>query len=52
MLKTQAEWEFLQLTVSRRNVTMQGKVWENLIYTVRERRRVGPLQRVLIHPDP
>lgn len=52
VLKTQGEWEFLQLTVSRRNVTMQGKVWENLIYTVRERRRVGPLQRVLITLTP
>lgn len=59
LIKTQGEWEFLQLSVSRTNFTMQGKIWENLIYTVsREMRRIirpsseGPYFIPSMYPDP
>ncbi|TWW82261.1 5-hydroxytryptamine receptor 3A [Takifugu flavidus] len=35
LIKTQGEWEFLQLSVTRTNFSIQDKIWENLIYTVR-----------------
>lgn len=52
LIKTQGEWEFLRLSVSRTNFTMQGKIWENLIYTVsREKRRIGvPKVRICFLP--
>lgn len=35
VMKTQGEWEFLQLSISKVNMTFENKLWENLIYTVR-----------------
>ncbi|TWW82262.1 5-hydroxytryptamine receptor 3A [Takifugu flavidus] len=35
MIKTQGEWEFLQLSVTRTNFSIQdSQIWENLIYTL------------------
>lgn len=38
VIKAQGEWEFLHLSVSHTNFTMDEKIWENLIYTVRRER--------------
>lgn len=35
VIRTQGEWEFLQLTVTSQNFTIDNKQWEYLIYTVR-----------------
>lgn len=35
VMKTQGEWEFLQLSISKVNMTFENKLWESLIYTVR-----------------
>lgn len=34
VMKTQGEWEFLQLSISTSNLNFQNKDWELLIYTV------------------
>lgn len=34
VMKTQGEWEFLQLSISTSNLKYQNKDWELLIYTV------------------
>eukprot|EP00066_Takifugu_rubripes_P010402 XP_003978202.1 PREDICTED: 5-hydroxytryptamine receptor 3A-like [Takifugu rubripes] len=39
LIKTQGEWEFLQLSVTRTNFSIQDKIWENLIYTFTMKRR-------------
>lgn len=43
VIRTQGEWEFLQLSVSSTNFTMQDRIWQNLVYTVgiEERRAIG-----------
>ncbi|XP_030578912.1 5-hydroxytryptamine receptor 3A-like, partial [Archocentrus centrarchus] len=33
VMKTQGEWEFLQLSISKVNFTIENRQWENLIYT-------------------
>uniref|UniRef100_A0AAX7UWR2 Neurotransmitter-gated ion-channel ligand-binding domain-containing protein n=1 Tax=Astatotilapia calliptera TaxID=8154 RepID=A0AAX7UWR2_ASTCA len=35
VMKTQGEWEFLQLSISKVNMTFENKLWESLIYTRR-----------------
>lgn len=35
VMKTQGEWEFLQLSVTSSNFTFHDRQWEQLIYTVR-----------------
>lgn len=35
VMKTQGEWEFLQLTVDTANFTFHDREWEQLVYTVR-----------------
>ncbi|XP_022045611.1 5-hydroxytryptamine receptor 3A-like [Acanthochromis polyacanthus] len=45
MMKTQGEWEFLQLSISRANFTFDGKLWEQLSYTFTIKRR--PLLHVI-----
>uniref|UniRef100_A0A674NJI9 Si:dkey-49c17.4 n=2 Tax=Takifugu rubripes TaxID=31033 RepID=A0A674NJI9_TAKRU len=40
VIKTQGEWEFLQLSVTRTNFSIQdSQIWENLIYTFTMKRR-------------
>ncbi|TNN03225.1 hypothetical protein fugu_000254 [Takifugu bimaculatus] len=40
MIKTQGEWEFLQLSVTRTNFSIHdSQIWENLIYTFTMKRR-------------
>lgn len=34
VIRTQGEWEFLQISVTSLNVTYYGRTWEQLIYTV------------------
>ncbi|KAM6899094.1 uncharacterized protein PEZ65_020976 [Lycodopsis pacificus] len=34
VIKTQGEWEFLHLTVTRYNFTLDNRMWENLVYNV------------------
>lgn len=36
-MKTQGDWEFVQLTVSGNNFTFNDRQWEQIIYTVRTR---------------
>uniref|UniRef100_UPI0037E88E41 5-hydroxytryptamine receptor 3A-like n=1 Tax=Semicossyphus pulcher TaxID=241346 RepID=UPI0037E88E41 len=45
VLKTQGEWEFLQLSVSSANFTFNNREWEQLVYTFTMRRR--PLLHVI-----
>ncbi|XP_067432646.1 5-hydroxytryptamine receptor 3A-like [Thunnus thynnus] len=45
MMKTQGEWEFLQLSVASYNFTFDNKPWEQLIYTFTMKRR--PLLHVI-----
>uniref|UniRef100_A0AAQ6ITZ2 Uncharacterized protein n=2 Tax=Anabas testudineus TaxID=64144 RepID=A0AAQ6ITZ2_ANATE len=45
LLKTQGDWEFLQLTVSSHNFTFTGRQWEQLIYTFTMKRR--PLLHII-----
>ncbi|XP_037836868.1 5-hydroxytryptamine receptor 3A [Kryptolebias marmoratus] len=45
LMKTQGEWEFLQLSISSTNITLQNKSWELLVYTVTIKRR--PLLHVI-----
>uniref|UniRef100_A0A671XBY8 Si:dkey-49c17.4 n=2 Tax=Sparus aurata TaxID=8175 RepID=A0A671XBY8_SPAAU len=45
MMKTQGEWEFLQLSVSSSNFTYHDRLWEQLVYTFTMRRR--PLLHVI-----
>ncbi|XP_020486437.1 5-hydroxytryptamine receptor 3C-like isoform X1 [Labrus bergylta] len=45
VLKTQGEWEFMQLSVSSFNITYNNRQWENLVYTFTMRRR--PLLHVI-----
>uniref|UniRef100_A0A3Q3XKG1 Uncharacterized protein n=1 Tax=Mola mola TaxID=94237 RepID=A0A3Q3XKG1_MOLML len=35
VIRTQGEWEFLQISVTSLNVTYYGRTWEQLIYTRR-----------------
>nr|XP_040033414.1 5-hydroxytryptamine receptor 3C-like [Gasterosteus aculeatus aculeatus] len=39
VIRTQGEWEFLQLTVTSQNFTIDNKQWEYLIYTFTMKRR-------------
>ncbi|KAM6899197.1 5-hydroxytryptamine receptor 3A-like [Lycodopsis pacificus] len=39
VLKTQGEWEFLHLTVTRYNFTFDNRMWENLAYNFTMKRR-------------
>uniref|UniRef100_H3CMN6 Uncharacterized protein n=1 Tax=Tetraodon nigroviridis TaxID=99883 RepID=H3CMN6_TETNG len=39
VIRTQGEWEFLQLSVSSTNFTMQDRIWQNLVYTFTMKRR-------------
>ncbi|XP_076743953.1 5-hydroxytryptamine receptor 3A-like [Maylandia zebra] len=45
VMKTQGEWEFLQLSISKVNMTFENKLWESLIYTFSMKRR--PLLHVI-----
>ncbi|XP_070708439.1 5-hydroxytryptamine receptor 3A-like [Pempheris klunzingeri] len=45
VMKTQGEWEFLQLSVTSSNFTFHNRQWEQLIYTFTIRRR--PLLHVI-----
>ncbi|XP_067345193.1 uncharacterized protein [Channa argus] len=45
VMKTQGDWEFLQLSISSTNFTLHNKHWEQLIYTFTIKRR--PLLHVL-----
>ncbi|XP_022598034.1 5-hydroxytryptamine receptor 3A-like [Seriola dumerili] len=45
VMKTQGEWEFLQLSVNNHNFTYDNREWEQLIYTFTIRRR--PLLHVI-----
>ncbi|XP_039991845.1 5-hydroxytryptamine receptor 3A-like [Xiphias gladius] len=45
VMKTQGEWEFLQLSVASYNFTYDNKQWEHLIYTFTMKRR--PLLHVI-----
>ncbi|XP_070783693.1 5-hydroxytryptamine receptor 3A-like [Enoplosus armatus] len=45
VMKTQGEWEFLQLSVANYNFTFHDRQWEQLIYTFTMRRR--PLLHVI-----
>ncbi|XP_041819277.1 5-hydroxytryptamine receptor 3A-like [Chelmon rostratus] len=45
VMRTQGEWEFLQLSVTTTNFTFHGKYWEQLVYTFTMRRR--PLLHVI-----
>ncbi|XP_023287131.1 5-hydroxytryptamine receptor 3A-like [Seriola lalandi dorsalis] len=45
VMKTQGEWEFLQLSVNNHNFTYDNREWEQLIYTFTMRRR--PLLHVI-----
>lgn len=46
VMKTQGEWDFLQLTVLNTNFTYGGRAWEQLIYTFSIKRR--PLLHIII----
>lgn len=37
VMKTQGEWEFLQLSIASSNFTFHDRQWEQLIYTVRNK---------------
>ncbi|KAM7381338.1 hypothetical protein PAMA_012273 [Pampus argenteus] len=45
VMKTQGEWEFLQLSVANHNFSFDNKQWEQLIYTFTMKRR--PLLHVI-----
>ncbi|XP_074519121.1 5-hydroxytryptamine receptor 3A-like [Halichoeres trimaculatus] len=45
VMKTQGEWEFLQLSVTSTNIAFNNKTWDNLIYTFSMKRR--PLLHVI-----
>ncbi|XP_049420092.1 5-hydroxytryptamine receptor 3A-like [Epinephelus fuscoguttatus] len=45
LMMTQGEWEFLQLSVTSRNFSIDDKQWEQLIYTFTMKRR--PLLHVI-----
>ncbi|XP_069016542.1 5-hydroxytryptamine receptor 3A-like [Embiotoca jacksoni] len=45
LMKTQGEWEFLQLSVARYNFSFDNKLWDQLIYTFTMKRR--PLLHVI-----
>ncbi|CAJ1080032.1 -hydroxytryptamine receptor 3A-like [Xyrichtys novacula] len=45
IMKTQGEWEFLQLSVTTSNISFNDRNWENLIYTFSMKRR--PLLHVI-----
>ncbi|XP_044033749.1 5-hydroxytryptamine receptor 3A-like [Siniperca chuatsi] len=45
VMKTQGEWEFLQLSIASYNFTFNNRQWEQLIYTFTMRRR--PLLHVI-----
>ncbi|KAE8284220.1 5-hydroxytryptamine receptor 3A [Larimichthys crocea] len=45
VMKTQGEWEFLQLTVDTANFTFHDREWEQLVYTFTVKRR--PLLHVI-----
>ncbi|XP_031698695.1 5-hydroxytryptamine receptor 3A-like [Anarrhichthys ocellatus] len=45
VMKTQGEWEFLHLTVTRYNFTLDDRVWETLAYNFTMKRR--PLLHVI-----
>ncbi|KAI3365102.1 hypothetical protein L3Q82_010212 [Scortum barcoo] len=45
VMKTQGEWEFLQLSVTSSNFTFEDRKWEQLVYTFTMRRR--PLLHVI-----
>uniref|UniRef100_A0A3Q3A7L8 5-hydroxytryptamine receptor 3A-like n=2 Tax=Kryptolebias marmoratus TaxID=37003 RepID=A0A3Q3A7L8_KRYMA len=45
VMKTQGEWEFLQLSISNSSLSFENRTWEMLIYTVTIKRR--PLLHVI-----
>ncbi|XP_070847204.1 5-hydroxytryptamine receptor 3A-like [Chaetodon trifascialis] len=45
VMRSQGEWEFLQLSITSGSFTFHGRIWEQLIYTFTMRRR--PLLHVI-----
>lgn len=37
VMKSQGEWEFLQLSVNKANFTISDRQWQHLVYTVRNK---------------